>query len=213
MNPLPTPLNQLQGTGIIYLTLKSKNVITGFWYTSTVSCLPQVYILLFDDQYFQLPKSNSYGLTLSSLYNNNINKIHNIKLLSLKNKDKEALLRTFIYAAIMNLKGNNKQSKADDILRLTLEKLVVSSECSLSDYLRMIALLNSIKSHDNTMNNLDSEDNKKSKQIQNRISQATKLLNNYLHTLPSPSPTIPSIQEAIQELEKRLFDIAADVNI
>ena len=215
---LPSNLN---GTGILYLKHKSPSPSSlsslikdyhglGFWYTSTVSCTPQIHVILLDSTQFKLPSHSTYGLTLPDLHN--IPNIQQIKLLSIKDKSKESTLRSFIYSSISS--SNPSSIIPHDILCSTLEKIVISASCPLIDYLHLISLLHTIQSNP-THTQPEHDDFKRSNLIEKRINHALNLLKPYFekhNTNGSIPTTADSISAAMTELESKLFDNAAIIN-
>jgi len=173
-------VKNLTGSGILYLN----DDIVGLWYHSTVSCVKRIYVILLNNKE-SYPTNNSYGLTLDELLLHN-QKIKKLKILSVKDPDNEPIFRSYIHSAVTLPINNNPK----DIIRELVEKLAISSKCSLVDYLKMLTLINSTK--------------KSSDNIDDKLEEAKMMLEPYFKRFEEN-------KEVLDELEDKLFIVSVNI--
>lgn len=221
-------IKHLQGAGIFYFDY-TNNVSSGqnnpqkfgFWYDSTVSCKKLTYVITTDNQ-TGFPSTTQYGSTLSSFLSGD--NIENLKILKIKDNNKETLFRTFIYSAILS------KDSPDTLIRNVIEKMVVSSTCPLVDYLRMLSLLHALQpEHNNQTINNDIpllpnqlQNNIIGSEIDQKLKSAIDLLKPYFDKVEQSDPSfvkkdnslvsLMTMKTAMLELESRLFD-QIDINL
>lgn len=202
LNQTPAAFQQLHGSGLI--VVKSKDDTTssmGFWYESTVSCQPQIYVLMMN-YHHPLPST----LTLAQLYNRP--EVSSIKIMKLKNTN-DSFFRSVIYSAATSSGDHH----AAQIHSLVMEKLVVASDAPLLDYLRMITALKPAAT-ENTITNpyLIGAHVTQSANIDSKIEKATKMLKPYLKKHGTVLGDNKIKPKDLNALEQHLFDLAAVVN-
>lgn len=224
-NGLAALLPTLHGSGLIFVKtadgpkpgsvsfLSSGDSQIGFWYQSTVSCQPQIYVLLLPHQVNTKTETNIQPVLLSKLYQDpNVASLRLLKLKNSNGQSAETLFRAIIFSTLAAYQTQPHTTPTH--LHQMLEKLVVSSEVPFLDYLKMITLVSStspcteVKSNNPYLNSLPET----SGVIDHKISNAIHAIRPFLKEHGISANTINANTKNIKDLESQLFDVVAIVN-
>lgn len=195
-NKLLYKMDSNNASGIFYI--KNKNVIIpGFWYNSSITYKKNIYVIPLNYEFDFLPSNNSYGLTLNQL----IEKIkpEEIKILKLKDENKNNLFRSYIYSSL--IKTSNYTI---DIIYDIIEKLSISNNYNLLNYLNLLLNLKPSEKENIEIKKEIPND------IDSKINNAALLIHQYLEKIDNRE-TIEKEKntynyELLNKLEKELFE-------